>query len=315
MSRRLVLFVGRNDWANLCNRIARAITLHSTELVARVVTQSAHPFGYPEDIVLGSAPQRLEEARELAARAEWVVHTGDGHLAGLAAIAKAIGLRAIGHRSKRWAMTHSGTSFRSQPSRYWHVNARCERVFVGCDSMHLVNRHPGARPYLGPFDGPGRRSVHVEGPLRVCHSPTDPVKKGTWRILEDIAPVRHLVALDLVEGVSVDEAVRRRAAADVYIDQWAPSIGGFGVSVVEAMAYGVPTLCSVNHCGSEANRWLPLPPVCALDDSPRGSVGYWITTLHQDRDVLRTYTELASSWSRDVGSSAAVAAYWERELA
>jgi glycosyltransferase involved in cell wall biosynthesis len=51
------------------------------------------------------------------------------------------------------------------------------------------------------------------------------------------------IRLDLVEGVSRDEALARCAQADIAIDQL--KIGWYGGFAVEAMALGKPVLCHV----------------------------------------------------------------------
>lgn len=93
-----------------------------------------------------------------------------------------------------------------------------------------------------PYDKPLEFSLSEEkNEFIISHSPTNRKAKGTDRILE----VLHLLSseftfrIDLIEGVSFEESLRRKAQSSLFIDQ----IGelGYGVSSLEALSLGVPT--------------------------------------------------------------------------
>jgi glycosyltransferase involved in cell wall biosynthesis len=88
--------------------------------------------------------------------------------------------------------------------------------------------------------------VERERPL-VVHAPSDLAKKGTRHVIE--ACSRLPVDLDVVHGVSHDEAVERFKRADIVVDQmhylW------HGVFAIESMAYGKPV---VTHLDPDAVR-------------------------------------------------------------
>jgi glycosyltransferase involved in cell wall biosynthesis len=79
--------------------------------------------------------------------------------------------------------------------------------------------------------------VERERPL-VVHAPSDPEKKGTRYVVE--ACRRLPVELDVVHGVSHDEAVERFKRADIVVDQmhylW------HGVFAIESLALGKPVV-------------------------------------------------------------------------
>jgi glycosyltransferase involved in cell wall biosynthesis len=110
---------------------------------------------------------------------------------------------------------------------------------------------PGGRfvPYAS-FDP---RSVEPVPPaaerdeLVVLHAPTDRAVKGSRYVEDATATLRAegvTVRLELVEGVSRDELLRRIADADLVVDQLL--IGWYGGFAVEAMALGKPVLSAID---------------------------------------------------------------------
>lgn len=75
----------------------------------------------------------------------------------------------------------------------------------------------------------------------ISHSPTNRKAKGTDRILEVLETLQSqfTFSIDLIEGVSFEESIQRKANSSLFIDQ----IGelGYGVSSLEAISLGVPT--------------------------------------------------------------------------
>jgi glycosyltransferase involved in cell wall biosynthesis len=85
-----------------------------------------------------------------------------------------------------------------------------------------------------------------DGELTVLHAPSVRTSKGTAEVLAAIDEVRSRgfdLRLDLVEGVTREEALARCAAADIAIDQ--VKIGWYGGFAVEAMSLGKPLLCYI----------------------------------------------------------------------
>jgi hypothetical protein len=89
----------------------------------------------------------------------------------------------------------------------------------------------------------------------ISHSPTNRKAKGTDRVLEvlDELSGEFTFRIDLIEGVSFEESLRRKAQSSLFIDQ----IGelGYGVSSLEALSLGVPTAVELlpdfeNHLGN-----------------------------------------------------------------
>ena len=80
------------------------------------------------------------------------------------------------------------------------------------------------------------------GLLRVGHSPTDRAAKGTERILSALreAKKHYPVEIVLIEGIPYREAIERKSTCDIFVDQLGEL--GYGISALEALSMGIPTL-------------------------------------------------------------------------
>jgi glycosyltransferase involved in cell wall biosynthesis len=82
--------------------------------------------------------------------------------------------------------------------------------------------------------------------VRIAHAPSNREVKGTAHVIAAVEQLRAdgvAVALDLIEGVSREEVLKRVAAADVVVDQLL--IGWYGGFAVEAMALRKPVVCHI----------------------------------------------------------------------
>ena len=90
------------------------------------------------------------------------------------------------------------------------------------------------------------QSPKTKGVFHVAHSPSNRARKGTAAIasaLDGLPGVR----LEITEGVSNAECLRRKAKAHLYIDQFRV---GYGANAIEAWRLGMPVMSDL----------APLPP-------------------------------------------------------
>ncbi len=82
--------------------------------------------------------------------------------------------------------------------------------------------------------------------IMVVHAPTDRDVKGTRHVLAAIEQLQVegvRIRLELLEGISHAEVLRRLRSADIVVDQLL--MGWYGGFAVEAMALGKPVLCHI----------------------------------------------------------------------
>jgi len=300
-----ILFLGRWDWANLCNRIARAINTAVGIECARVATENAHPFGYVEDLILKR--DGVDGAVEIAKTVDWIITTGDGEYDFFQRMLSELPLP----KDVRIGVTHAGSAYREDARRMNRRDAElgAKVRFVGSDSLILAKGDPRAVPYFGTSDI-APVLTRIDGVPIVSHSPSSRATKGSEKILQVLRRLESegLYSVDLIEGVSAEEASCRRGSAHVHIDQMNPDVGGFGQSAIEAMGVGCAVLCDIRKVVSDVWRFFPPPPI--IDVRKSTDLEEWLRSLAANPELLHRYRAAAYAWSAANSSPDAVARYW-----
>jgi glycosyltransferase involved in cell wall biosynthesis len=124
--------------------------------------------------------------------------------------------------------------------RCFHLNPDLAQWLPGSRFVPYANVDPQELRPAGP---PPVREQTV-----IAHAPTNREVKGTRYVLAAVERLRDegvAVRLDLIEGVTNTEALRRLRDADVVVDQLL--IGWYGGFAVEAMALAKPVLCFIRE--------------------------------------------------------------------
>ena len=300
--------VGGNPYG--LSRGERELGFHSDVMVFR-----AHEFGYREDIDLGVGTDDTWESRRKrlrfllwALRRYDVFHFNFGYT-----IMTSFGedrvyselplLRRLG---KTILATFQGDDARppadnpwgpQQPSylewaaRYQHwkrgllvkyshrcffLNPDLRRYLPGAEFRPYANIDPWA---ITPSPVPDREKVVV------AHAPSHRGIKGTDHVIAAVDGLRAEglpIELDLIEGVSNEEALARVVAADLAVDQL--NIGWYGGFAVECMALGRPVVSHIREDSPEDNPFGNELPIVRADPA---SVRDRLRDLVADRERLR----------------------------
>jgi hypothetical protein len=160
--------------------------------------------------------------------------------------------------------------------------------------------------------------------LRICHAPRNRRVKGTERLIAAVEQARREaeVELDLIEGVTHEEAIRRKRRANLLVDQVGANTTatGYGMNSLEALAMGIPCMTTMTpdyRAFLEPHPFLPadeeglVRELLALARDPRplrelAERGRrWVERVHDaDRVVERIYdTYRARGWMDDAGNA------------
>lgn len=132
------------------------------------------------------------------------------------------------------------------------MDRNCEQIYaVNPDLLHVLPSRARFIPYCHiSLDEwvPGRSDAPDADmrPLRIGHAPSHRGAKGTALILDALNQLRaegYQFELDLIEGLSRRNAMRRYQEVDILIDQL--YAGWYGGVAVEAMALGKPVMVYV----------------------------------------------------------------------
>jgi hypothetical protein len=155
-------------------------------------------------------------------------------------------VRAMRRKGKHVAAFYHGTDLRNRGM----VPAIDEQVELRLTSeWDLLEFDPRLHYLYLPFDTSvfPPREYHFHTPIRICHATRNPYK-GTSYVIEAVRVLseRYPVELVLLQDLSHDEALRRKADSDIVVDQLTNAGGwGYGMSSVEACAMGLPVVTNI----------------------------------------------------------------------
>lgn len=206
----------------------------------RAVTRSTHSFKHlPVDILYANNAGAI---RRLWAEAD-VIHLNN---------------RTQGHDlfsdagAKPTLLHHHGSAFRTDPQRLL-TRAASGGWAQAASTIDLVEIAPDVITWLPTaFDLDqlaALRRAHRrpdDGRVRISHAPTMRTLKGTDALIAAVNTLQDEglpVHLDLIERVTWAECLRRKASADIYVDQL---LLGYGCNAIEAWGMGLPVVAGID---------------------------------------------------------------------
>jgi glycosyltransferase involved in cell wall biosynthesis len=154
-------------------------------------------------------------------------------------------VRELKRRGKKIVVLYTGSDFRTRGIIPAIDSSADLRLTLEFDHLRL---DPGLTHIFFPFQFESLRPLAIR-PSRdqivIGHAPTNRHAKGSEAI---IAAVQSLaqdfpIRLELIEGVSHAEAIRRKADCDIFVDNISEL--GYGVNAIEALALSVCTCTSL----------------------------------------------------------------------
>ncbi len=318
-----ILFIGANDWANLANRVGRGMNRFTRSNFARVWTLEAHPFGYDEGLVGPIGSFASKAALDFVQNGvDWIITTGDGDYNAFTRMLDYLGVEP---GQVRFAATHAGTAYRQGARDYnlmdQEMGFACR--FIGADSLAYAVKGPPAYLYWPTYDPiePPSYIDPPDGSLRVVHSPSSRLKKGTASIQlalenvirdsQDETPEPFPIDAEILEG-SFGSVLERRAKGHVFVDQMAPFVGGFGASAIEAMAQGLAVLGDVRNIVSQetfhAHGFDDDVPI--IDCRDQEELECELLHLWMEPETLAITREQSLAWATRYASPEAVGRYF-----
>lgn len=292
-----ILFIGVVDWANVANRVAAGMNAAAGKTVARVFTWEPHPYRYQEDCFSSA-----DELRDWAAQTTWVISAGDGDYLHFRKVLKRLRFAP----DARYATVHVGSAYRARPDRYNEVDAQMffSVRFIGGDLYRFAADDPTAVPFFAPPHAVLHEVPVLDGPVRVCHTPSTPHTKGTELIKKAVPDVR------IVTGLSFQECAAQRGYHHIFVDQ-INDLGGYGAAAVEGLSFGCAVVGSTALMHSRVSEFYALPPIVS---ATRDDVGRVVSELRRDPVALEERRSASLAWARQYATPQAVGNYWLDQL-
>lgn len=227
----------------------------------RAVTATLTYARYPTDIIAsgnGGAIRRLWIAADVV------------HLNNRPAAAERVGR----NYPKPTLLHHHGTIFRDDDGTLMRY-AASHRWPQAVSTLDLTERAPDILHWLPTaYDLRALAEVRLkhrrpdDGLVRIASAPTFREGKGTAYLIAAVDKLKSEglpVELDLIEGVTNAECIRRKASADIYFDQIATVgtdhrgmpvqyPGGYGCNAIEAWGMGIPVIAGATPYTTDRMR-------------------------------------------------------------
>ena len=158
-----------------------------------------------------------------------------------------------------------------------------------------INLHHSINYLYFPFDVNAFSLINPHNEIiKIVHSPTNRLFKGTDKILNVIDEVKKVRKLDfvLVENLSRGELLEIKSKCDLAIDQVGGELGGtgYGNNSIENLSMGLPTITEFS------NDYLDLIPDNPFIHTKIGGLKDTIINLIDDRKQLSEFAIKGRKW-------------------
>lgn len=286
-----IVMITTNDPAGVGIQFARAINRYTVHTCRLVTTEVRYNFMFPKDLHvpwLGS----LDELERVLAEADlFHFHMGadeDLPLGPFRARQFLNGHPVVHHH-------HGEAAFRADPEGFRRRElALGRRAIVSTPDLRRGYPEAAWVPNPVPIDEELYRPTakHANGHVRVGHSPTKVDIKNTDDFVEAMAGLP--VEPEIIRDTPHEECLRRKRTCDLFFDHMQ---GYFGVSSLEALSQGVPTLAGLDAGCERAVReetgatWLPWVVV-----RTRGELRRTVTRLAAEPEEREALAEVSRDW-------------------
>ena len=243
-----ILSIGNFDPAGISIMLAKAINGY-TEHTCRSIVVSDVSWGWEHDIIIDKVRDDFEEVRSLIEEAD-VLHFNNGDWDDMFFFGP---IKWKDHIwGKKVVVYHIGDGSLNSSRRY-NEKYRGMHVGVLASTPRIGKLHEGAVvipcPFIpnDPVYKPSKRNC--DGIVRVCHSPTDQLSKNTdlfRSVMNKIRGQYGNVEEVLITGKAHAECLQTKRMCDISFDLIYHQ-GFFGMSGLESMSLGIPTLAYVSE--------------------------------------------------------------------
>jgi hypothetical protein len=278
-----ILLFAKSDYAGSFYKWADAINEH-TEHSARLVVTATHQYKYPVDLLIPNPNLIESDWPELWAEAD-IIHLKDetGFLNGSNRLPPEM-LQSF--EGLRIFTQYGGYARKHRDDPEYQAFVRKFDLIISM-TPDLCFDWLGDEPTYIPhsIDSAVFPFTWSDRPV-IGHSPSTRARKGTEDFLAAVESLQHHyeIAVDLIEGVSHEEVMRRKRSLGIFFDQAGREqsslgttavVGWYGNSAIEAAVFGVPTVAHLSEsalAGAERAGWTEIRDI-PIVNTPRGPEG------------------------------------------
>lgn len=251
------------DYANTMTSWSKCLNENSKKITAKSFAVQPHPFNYKikHDTDLNDLSEKeWIDVKDYISNCEVVFFAEEGYFSSNTVLNKNIPKLFCVPEGKKLILRHPGSTYRSMYKKYNNEKFResLHKVIYSQDLYRLSPKHEKDIPmrpmclfsfnrdeYIKEF----RRKIDSNKYI-TFHNPSNRNKKGSDDIERAFSKARYdkkKIQLLVKQGLSNEESKILKSKCLFYVDQFETSIGGFGVSAIEALSSCCVVMSSTNN--------------------------------------------------------------------
>lgn len=264
-----ISFIAENDWANVLTEYSYCLNKHSKNIEAKSICLNKHSFNYTiqhdYDLSDCTYDQKLE-AQKFIFESDVIIFGEEGTMQPtnyrvLEIYKQILGLDLL-NSDKKLLIWHPGTCYRQNFSFYNNhpLRNRLHKHLYAMDLYRLSPKTQNDTP-LWPYQYYNFQKDKFildfklklkNKPWTILHIPSNINTKGTSEITNNIKNLnlnKTNFNYKVLTNISYKKVLEEKKKSIFYIDQYKPSIGGYGIASLEGLFTSNLTFATVNNIG------------------------------------------------------------------
>lgn len=268
-NRKMITYLADMDYANVMTEYSNIINKHSKIYQSRVYCNYSHPFNYnlQHDINLNNVifkDEVMEYIKNIILNAEHVIFSDELELLSNLNMNDQNYLKKLNiYKSiKNLHISHPGSTYRSDYKRFNNIEYyKYKKHFYTPDLIRLnLNRatdYELLQIYINKIDKntilQSIENRFNQNKLIISHIPSShlkgtlKIKKLIDKLFQDNYIKNNYIYITPNNKIAHSDLLNIKLNSTIYIDQYIPEIGTFGVSSLESLSVGNITFASINN--------------------------------------------------------------------
>lgn len=272
-TRKMITYLADMDYANVMTEYSNMLNKYSKKYQSRVFCNMAHPFNYKlkHDINFNSVifTEKVNNyVKDVILKSEHVIFSDELELLSNINLVNPNFIKNLDifNSIKNLHISHPGSHYRNDYKRFNEIEYnKYKKHFYTPDLVRLNLNKSTDYEILQIYFNNINKDIIInsienrfkEDKLIISHVPssnqkgTDTIVKIVNRLFEDKYITENYIYQTTQHKISNEEILNIKMKSTIYIDQFIPSIGGFGVSSLESLSLGNITLAAINNVQSD----------------------------------------------------------------
>ncbi len=313
-----IVFIAEGDAANVLTEYSHCLNNHCNEIQTKTICLFPHPFNYKikHDINLNSCDNnQIQNTKKLIQESDIVIFAEEGILPGkYKTIDKFNSIFNIDllDGTKKIIIWHPGSNYRNN-YQYYNTHPLRNKVFKHLYAIDLYRLSPKNKsdlpllPYqyydfnFNSFILDFKKKLNQK-PWIILHIPSNTNTKGTQEIIQTIDKLNldpSKYVFKHMEKLQYDKVIEEKKKSIFYIDQYKPSVGGYGIASLEGLFTSNLTFATVNNIGLSIkkltdNNEIGVIPLGENLQTLYETLNYFCNTISENE--LIAYNEVIGKW-------------------